>query len=456
MPCKCDSHRVNLPVVSELIINDRKYSRKKADYTNVCEKLQLEIKRQKTPTGEKSYECNKNVNGLSYKKDHQKFQTLAQSFEYNEFGKVLHDKTVCVTATSSLTGEDSCKDFEFKKNCDKATVFNHVRNGTREECFDLDEVGKSCDDRNTLLEYKKIHVAMTHCECHESGSNFIRNSPLVQPQRTITGQGALESSKCEENLSQSSAHQKTQTGDKFCVFNEHTNAFYKKLDLPTHQRTHTEEKFYQCGQKSFECNGCRKFFYQKAHLIQHQRICSGEKAYECEECGRSFSPNSHSVHCPGTHMGVSLCECKECGKTFFKTSHLRAHQRIHPGEKPYDCIECGKTFSHKTHLSAHHRIHTGEKPYECHECGKCTSKNSQGRNPMNVMNVGKLLPKIQPSEYTKEFTRGKNPMNVMPVGKLLSVRQLLEYIIQEHTPEGKPLCVMNLRSPKGTHTLLDR
>uniref|UniRef100_A0A9L0K259 C2H2-type domain-containing protein n=1 Tax=Equus asinus TaxID=9793 RepID=A0A9L0K259_EQUAS len=417
---------------------------------NVCEKLQLEIKCQKTPTGEKSYECNKNVNGLSYKKDHQKFQTLAQSFEYNEFGKVLHDKTVCVTATSSLTGEDSCKDFEFKKNCDKATVFNHVRNGTREEYFDLDEVGKSCDDRNTLLEYKKIHVAMTHCECHESGSNFIRNSPLVQPQRTITGQGALESSKCEENLSQSSAHQKTQTGDKFCVFNEHTNAFYKKLDLATHQRTHTEEKFYQCGQKSFACNGCRKFFYRKAHLIQHQRICSGEKAYECEECGRSFSPNSHSVHCPGTHMGVSLCECKECGKTFFKTSHLRAHQRIHPGEKPYDCIECGKTFSLKTHLSAHHRIHTGEKPYECHECGKAFANTStlrahqrthtgekpyecnecgrftRARNPMNVMNVGKLLPKIQSS--TPKNTQGKNSMNVITLGKLLPIIQPLEHI----------------------------
>uniref|UniRef100_A0A8C4LY78 C2H2-type domain-containing protein n=1 Tax=Equus asinus asinus TaxID=83772 RepID=A0A8C4LY78_EQUAS len=315
-----------------------------------------------------------------------------------------------------------------------------VRNGTREECFDLDEVGKSCDDRNTLLEYNKINVAMTHCERHESGSNFIRNSPLIQPQRTITGQGAAQSSKCEENLSQSSTHQKTQTGDKFCVFNECTNAFYEKLDLMIHQRTHSEENFYDgTGQKSFECNECRKFFYQKAHLIQHQRICSGDKTYECEECGRSFSPNSHSVHCPGTHMGVSLCECNEYAKTFCQKSNLSEHVTVHTKEKPYDHNRCGKsykksaiiehqrthtrmkpfqsneygkTFSKMAHLKECQRIYTGEKPYECIECGKTFSKTSLLR-PVNIINVRRPI-RIQPV-YVHErlHMREKTSVNIL-------------------------------------------
>lgn len=176
-----------------------------------------------------------------------------------------------------------------------------------------------------------------------------------------------------KNLSQSSAHtvhQKTQTKDKFCVYNGFTNAFYQKLDPTTHQRTH-KEKFYQCdkyeksshqnsplsvhqqcaiGEKSLEPIECGKSFYQKAHLIQHQRTHSGEKPSECQKCGKSFCSNSHPIHYSRTHMGISLYKCNEYGKTFTDNSILRAHQRIHTGEKPYECSEYKKTFPHNSNF----------------------------------------------------------------------------------------------------------
>lgn len=143
MPYKCDSCRMNLLLVSDLIISDRNYSRKKTDNINVCEKLQLYVKHEKTHIGDRSYKYNKNVKFLSHQKGQQKFQTPEQPFECNEFGTILHDNiAVCVTAKSSLTGQESCKDDEFGKNCDKATLFNHIRTGTGGNALILMNVAK--------------------------------------------------------------------------------------------------------------------------------------------------------------------------------------------------------------------------------------------------------------------------------------------------------------------------
>ncbi|XP_053459598.1 zinc finger protein 658-like [Nycticebus coucang] len=61
IPCKCDSCKMNFPIVSELILCEGNCPRKKAHYLNVCERLQLDIDCEKTHTGHKSYEYNKNV-----------------------------------------------------------------------------------------------------------------------------------------------------------------------------------------------------------------------------------------------------------------------------------------------------------------------------------------------------------------------------------------------------------
>ncbi|XP_021565030.1 zinc finger protein 658-like, partial [Carlito syrichta] len=151
-----------------------------------------------------------------------------------------------------------------------------MRTDTREKYSDLNECGKCCD-KATIVEYNKVHMAMTHHKFNESEINFSEKSSLIQSQRTVTEQSALESSKCEDNFSQSSAHmvpQKTQTGrEKFCEYNGCTNIFYQKLDLTIHQRTHTEEQFCCSG----EYGRCRKSFHQKGHLIWYQRTHSGEK-----------------------------------------------------------------------------------------------------------------------------------------------------------------------------------
>ncbi|KAM5261220.1 zinc finger protein 510 isoform 1-T2 [Hipposideros larvatus] len=360
MSCKYDSWGVNLQNISQFIINNRTYSRKKTGCCNVCENLPFKINFERTHTGEKCYEYNKNWKALSYKEnlpEHQKCQSLEHAFEYNVIGKA-YDEAACVTHKSTHTGEKSCKDDELKKNCGMTNFFDHKRTGTGEKHSHFNQCEKSCE-KSAVKEYNKFNMAVKHYECNASGNNFNRNSHLTQPQRIVTEENPLL---CND---------RTQTGDKAFEYHENRKS-YQTSASKVRQRTHSEVKPYKC-------NECGKSFCQKGHLIQHQRTHTGEKPFECNECGKTFSQKSHLNTHQRIHTAEKPYKCNECGKTFVQKSTLRGHQRIHTGEKPYKCSECGKTFVQKSTLRDHHRIHTGEKSFQCNECGKTFGQKSNLR-----------------------------------------------------------------------------
>lgn len=113
--------------------------------------------------------------------------------------------------------------------------------------------------------------------------------------------------------------------------------------------------------------------------------------------------------------------------TFRSRPYLVVYGQTHEEEKTCECSGWGKDFSSKEYLIVHHKAHTGEKLHECSEHGKAFSFSSQQVKafteaviPMNIVNVRMSAEKIS-SFYTREVinVQDRNPMGVINVGKLL-------------------------------------
>ncbi|XP_013365168.1 PREDICTED: zinc finger protein 275 isoform X2 [Chinchilla lanigera] len=209
-----------------------------------------------------------------------------------------------------------------------------------------------------------------HFACKACGDTFRLKVLLVQHQRVHSEEKGWECGDCRKVFRGAAE------------FNEHRKSHVATEPRPGPSWALEEavaEKREQLEKETmpFECEECGKRFKKNAGLSQHLRVHSREKPFDCEECGRSFTAHTLLFRHQKLHIAEKPLACKACSRDFLDRQELLKHQRIHTGHLPFDCDDCGKSFRGVNGLAEHQRIHSGAKPYGCPHCGKLFRRSSE-------------------------------------------------------------------------------
>jgi len=273
-------------------------------------------------------------------------------------------------------------------------------------------------DRNTLSTLRTSYILKDEHQVIESQNSSKRSTPLaaqkfskskVEPSVILVDPSGLVISKWGGKLE--------------FTRNMKLNPCYPisistKLELPLECRQESESpKKFECiycfrryarkhslvrhlrGHKSknrLKCDHCRKDFWEKSLLLQHQQIHAGEQ-FRCGSCNQSFMQKAHLKKHSRVHAAEKPYKCTKCPRTFARKSYLKGHGRLHEGDRPFKCVQCSKVFTQKYYLRRHFRTHTGVKPFHCVHCHKLfTQKGSLTRHLKLIHNRSAKAEKIEP------------------------------------------------------------
>lgn len=147
--------------------------------------------------------------------------------------------------------------------------------------------------------------------------------------------------------------------------------------------------------QTLECYLCKLQYKSLGTLKRHIYWHSLPKNYLCTQCGESFRVNNalqrHLMRADHDGENRKKFQCEICKRKFYDKTQFVNHRVVHTKERPYKCTypNCNKAYSSPTNLRDHCRYHTGERPYSCNLCDyKCINSTYLKRHKL-LVHIGK-------------------------------------------------------------------
>ena len=131
--------------------------------------------------------------------------------------------------------------------------------------------------------------------------------------------------------------------------------FHTKMELRSHQRVHTEER-------PHKCSVCQLCFKTIPELEKHQITHTENKNYKCHICGKNFkrkaSLQKHMQMEKAKESGEKSFQCEHCKKWYWTTTELKSHvNEFHRVGGPFTCPLCQKEIKTAKTLRLHIENH---------------------------------------------------------------------------------------------------